>query len=226
MKPESGGTVWSRAVTGLVLLAAGVIFWLDRIDRLRARDYLEWWPLALVMIGVANLGDRRIGEAIVWMAVGGFFTLSRLGYELPTIWVILAAWPLFISIAGVTLVVHALHPRPRNPAGVRGFHSAAFMGGHTNKVLSPTSGGEITAVMAGCEIEVAPGALSGHEMVIDVLAMWGGIEIRIPRGWRVVGKVAPIVGSFDNKAERAGEDAPRVIIRGSAIMGGIEVRNA
>ena len=63
-------------------------------------------------------------------------------------------------------------------------------------------------------------------MMIDVLAMWGGIDIRIPRGWRVVSKVAPIIGSFEDRTDRAGQDAPRVVIRGSAIMGGIEVRNA
>lgn len=226
MRVEVRDSAWSRATIGLIILAAGVIFWLDQIDRLDARDYIEWWPIALIAIGLSHLVERRWAAALIWGAVGGFFLLPQLGYERPSVWMIIAAWPLLISAAGVTLIVQALRPRPENAAGAPGFRAIAFMGGSVRRVVTPTTGGEAIAVMAGCDIEIAPEALQGKEMMIDVLTVWGGINIRIPRGWQLVNHVAPILGDLTDKTERAADGAPRVIVRGSAIMAGVEVRNA
>lgn len=226
MRAEMRDNVWSRLAIGLVILSAGVVFWLDQIDRLDARDYLEWWPLALVAIGLAHLPERRWGAALVWTAIGGFFLLPAIGYERPSLRMVIAAWPLFISVAGLTLIVQALRPRPADEKGSGGFRAVAVMAGNVRRVIAPTPGGEAIAVMGGCEIEIAPEALSGKEMVIDVLAFWGGIGIKVPRGWQVVDKVAPILGSLENRTVAGAPDAPRVIVRGSAIMAGVEVRNA
>jgi hypothetical protein len=225
MRVEVGETAWSRLAIGLIILAAGVIFWLDQIDRLDARDYLEWWPVALIAIGLAHLPERRWAAAIVWMAIGGFLLLPTLGYSRPDIWMILGMWPLFISAAGVTLIVHALRPRPQVAGGGSNFRAIAFMSGNVRRIVAPTSGGEATAVMGGCDITIAPEAMRGGEMVIDVLAFWGGISIRVPHGWNVVDNVAPLLGGVENHAVPGNEGAPRLILRGSAIMAGIDVRN-
>jgi hypothetical protein len=51
------------------------------------------------------------------------------------------------------------------------------------------------------------------------------VEIVVPSGWRVEGKVAAILGGYEDATTPAPDTAPRVIVRGSAIMGGVEVRN-
>jgi hypothetical protein len=59
-----------------------------------------------------------------------------------------------------------------------------------------------------------------------VFAMWGGIEIRVPDDWTVVSRVTPVLGGFDDKTRPSpGAGAHRLVIRGFAIMGGIEVKN-
>jgi hypothetical protein len=225
MRGESRDNPWSRLVTGLVILAAGVIFWLDQIDRIDAQDYLEWWPLALIAIGLANLAGRAWAGGLVWILLGLFFMLPMMGYDRPSVWLLIGAWPLLISVAGVTLIIQALRPRPPNPSGGPGFRAVAVMAGNVRRIVMPTTGGEAVAVMGGCEIEISPEALVGNEMVIDVLTFWGGITIRIPYGWRLVNQVAPILGGLEDKTAGAPESAPRVVVRGSAIMAGVEVRN-
>ena len=80
MRVEVRENAWSRLATGIVILVAGVIFWLDQIDRLDARDYVDWWPLALVAIGLAHLPERRWAGGLIWIAIGGFrFQPAELG---------------------------------------------------------------------------------------------------------------------------------------------------
>jgi len=62
--------------------------------------------------------------------------------------------------------------------------------------------------------------------VIDVFAFWGGIEIRVPEDWSVVTRVTPLLGGVEDQT-RASQAAvsKRVEIRGTAIMGGVEIKN-
>jgi hypothetical protein len=135
-------------------------------------------------------------------------------------WRIIGVWPLLISVAGVTLVMQALQRTPADS-----FHVIAVMAGNSPHIGSQSfRRGEAVAVMGGCEIDLSAAKIV-EEAVIDVLAFWGGIEIHVPRGWQVIARVAPILGGFEDKTERAPANAPRLVIRGTAIMGGIEVRH-
>jgi hypothetical protein len=226
MRAESQQNLWSRLVLGLIILAAGVIFWLDQMDRADARLFFEWWPLAAIIFGVAHLLERKWGVAIVWIAIGLFFLAPLAGFQRPSLWLLWAMWPLLISIAGMTLILQGLGQADRVRQGSVGFSAVAVMAANVRRVTAPTPGGQAVAVMGGCEIQVATTALVGREMVIDVLAFWGGIEIFVPAGWRVVSHVAPILGGVELKSGRGRDDAPRLVLRGSAIMGGVEVRHA
>ena len=208
-----------RLVFGLLVLSAGVIFWLDQVGRINARDYLQWWPLGALAMGVGHLFDRRWIGAAVWFVIGTYFLLPVLGLAQIPFWRIIGIWPLMISVAGITLVLQAL----RRSGYERSFRTVAVMAGNNPRIGSQDfKGGEAVAVMGGCEIDLSQARIV-EEAVIDVLAFWGGIEIRVPRGWRVIGHVAQILGGYEDKTSAVPDNAPRLIIRGSAIMGGIEV---
>jgi hypothetical protein len=215
-----GRDPWTRLVVGIVILTAGLIFWLDQIDRIDARDFARWWPLALIAIGLSHLPRRRWLAAAVWSGLGIAFLVESSGWGV--IRTIIAIWPLLITAGGVTLIAHALRA-PRNGGA---FRAAAVMAGNNRTIGSAEfSGGQAVAVMAGCEIDLTRAQLKGNEATIDVLAFWGGIDIRVPAGWQVVSHVTEILGAVEDKTAPAGENAPRLVLRGSAIMGGVEVRN-
>ncbi len=215
---------WPKLVWGAVLLTAGLIFWFDQMGRIDATEYLRWWPLALIITGLSHLPARRWGAALAWVVIGGFFLLPKLGYAIEP-WRVIGLWPLQISVAGIVLIVHAMK-RPSKEVRGDTFRSVAVMGADIRIVRSPTlAGGEAVVLMAGSEIDIAPIRPPLGDVVIDVLAVWGGIEIRIPPGWRAVNQVTVILGGYTDKTAAAGESAPRVIIRGAAIMGGIDVSN-
>lgn len=223
---KRGDNPWARLVWGMAILTAGVIGWLDHTGDLNARDYLEWWPLVLIALGLAHLPQRQWVTTIVLIAIGLLF-LPPLPF-LPHFHValILGLWPLLISVGGVSLIRQALSPAAKNAAEANSFHSVAVMGGVGRGVASSDFvGGDVVAIMGGCQINLGSAKIA-KEAVIDVLAFWGGIEIKVPRGWRIDNQVLPILGGIVDKTERdVPAGAPTLIIRGSAIMGGVEVKH-
>lgn len=213
---------WQRLVFGIIVLAAGVLLWLDQMDRINARDYFRLWPLAAIAMGFGNLLERRWFGGAMWILIGAYFSLPLLGLAQVEFWRIIGAWPLLITVGGISLMQQALRSR----AGGSDVHAVAVMAGNIRGIGSQRfTGGSAVAVMGGCEIDLTAAQITG-EAVMDVLAFWGGVEIRVPRGWKVVGRVIPILAGYEDKTAPAPENAPRLVIRGTAIMGGIEVRNS
>ena len=101
----------------------------------------------------------------------------------------------------------------------------AVMGSYASRVTSQHfRGGEVTAVMGGCEIDLRQSSLDG-EAVLDVFALFGGIQIKVPPDWTVVLMGTPVMGGFEEKTIVPKDASKRLLIKGYAIMGGLEVRN-
>ena len=87
-------------------------------------------------------------------------------------------------------------------------------------------GGDLTAIMGGCDIDLREASIAGGEAVLEVFAMWGGITLRVPETWTVVNKVLPVLGGVDQKTRTSGAAVPQtLVVRGAVLMGGVEIRN-
>jgi len=219
-------TIAARLIAGVSILAVGIIVWLDHLGRVNAADYLRWWPLAIIALGLAHLIERRwVGASL--LIVFGVICLPRMPF-MPHIRVgeILALWPLLISVGGITLIAQAVRPVLKDATRRGTFRAIPVVGGGGRTIASDEFvAGDAVAVIGGCEVDLSA-ASCGVDVVIDVLAFWGGLEIKVPRGWRIENRMAVILGALVNKTIPATEpNPPRLIIRGSVIMGGIEVRH-
>jgi hypothetical protein len=225
-RKNRGDNPWARLVWGCAILAAGIIGWLDHTGQLHASDYFQWWPLILIAMGLAHLPQRQWVSTIVMCVIGILF-LPELPF-LPHVHLsmILGVWPLLISAGGITLIRQSLGPAAQGARRDNSFHSVAIMGGVGRGVASSDFvGGDVVAVMGGCEINLANAKITS-EAVIDVLAFWGGIDIKVPRGWRIENQVLAILGGVADKTDgNAPAGAPTLILRGSAIMGGVEIKH-
>ncbi|HEU5162480.1 MAG TPA: DUF5668 domain-containing protein [Thermoanaerobaculia bacterium] len=221
------GSPWARMVTGLLVLGVGVVFLLDQMGVEEAEDLFEWWPVAFLALGLAALLNRSYLGALIWFAAGTILLLPRLGFPEVEIGEALAIWPLLISVGGIALVRQALRPLPKTVFGEDAaiFRAGAFMSGNAHSIGSRDfAGGEAVAFMGGCEIDLRGAELRRDEAIIDVLAFWGGIGIKVPESWTVENHVMPVLGGLDDKTS-GGDGKKRLILRGSAIMGGVEVSN-
>jgi hypothetical protein len=231
MQPGSspGARFTPQLLLGLLVIAVGVLFTLDNLGLADARAYLRYWPAGIIAIGALKLWQSRTGGgvmgALVILAAGGWMLAQQLGLIDADLFDL---WPLLLVFFGGSMVWRGMRgPRRRDGldsnATISGLAVlAGIQRGNNSRTFR---GGDLTAVMGGCEIDLRQAAIDG-EAVIDVFAMWGGIEIRVPEDWTVVGRVVPVLGGFDDKTRPPqGAGAHRLVLRGFAIMGGIEVKN-
>jgi hypothetical protein len=92
---------------------------------------------------------------------------------------------------------------------------------------TPFRGGNVVATFGACDVDLTGTALAGPEVVIEATAMFGGVKIIVPYGWRIVTHGSQLFGAYVNKTrppQSAGsESAPRLLVKGFALFGGVEV---
>jgi predicted membrane protein len=243
-----------RLALGLVVIAIGVLFTLDRLGYVDAGDFWEYWPVLLVAIGIGRVlqprGTHERGFGLVLILFGVWFLLSNLDVIHYTFGDV---WPVLLVVLGIMMVWRAITgpffetPRRRlreavaaadGSAAVAGIatssaetsgtvNSFALLGGVKRKVVSQDfRGGALTAILGGCELDLRHASISSGQAVIDTFALWGGIEIKVPQEWSVVVQGTPVLGAFDDKTVRVGGDGSKVlVIKGIALMGGVDIKN-
>jgi predicted membrane protein len=215
---------------GLLIILIGVVFTLDNLNVVSADRFLAYWPAGLILIGGAKLWQVRTGHG---SPIGGvFFVLAGTWMLLQTLDVIdvsiISFWPLLLVLAGGVVVWHSIRA-PRSHGGVASdsvVNAIAILSGVQRGSNSRQfRGGELTAFMGGCGVDLRRAEING-EAVIDVFAMWGGIDIRVPESWNVIARVTPIMGGYEDATRSTGDArAHTLIIRGIVVMGGVEVKN-
>jgi predicted membrane protein len=230
--PQDGPSRFTpRLVIGLGVLALGLLWTCDNLDLFDAHRILEWWPVFILIAGLAglmNAASNKILSGVLFLA-GLVLLLDNLDIvdiDLGDL------FPLFIAVIGGKLVWDALHRKPRRLASATvdpdsELHAFAMLSGvRRQSTTRAFQGGDANAFMGGVEIDLRHAEIrDGEQAVLDVFAMWGGIEITVPETWRVVGKVLPLMGGFEDKTRSSAASGPMLIIRGTVLMGAVEVRN-
>jgi predicted membrane protein len=233
----------SQVLMGVLVIAVGLLFLLDNLDFIDVHDALAFWPLVFIFAGVAKLLDTTSPHGyligLAGIGIGVTMILHRLGIIYFS-W--RAAWPLVLIAVGGMVVYRAMAGRPTARFGVavvdgkdgmqepldaasQTVDVTAVLGGFERRVHSQDfRGGEVTAVMGGCALDMRGASMSG-EAVIHVFAFWGGVTLKVPPDWTVVLEGTPIMGGFEEKTIAPPHANKRLVVRGYAIMGGVEVRN-
>lgn len=220
----------AAGIFGLVLALFGTLLFLDRtsiVDALRLLTF--FWPAVVLVAGLWKLispgsgASRLVGAGLTLF--GGWWLASELG------WLRLdsgLAFSLLLVFLGVALAWRGL--RGGEPATARGEGSSvdamAILGGA--KRVSATRdfrGGDLFAVMGGVEIDLRGATIASSPAVLEVFVLWGGIDVRVPPTWAVEMRGVPILGGFDDRTASNGANDQRLVIKGFAIMGGVEVKS-
>ncbi len=227
-----GSRLTPRLVVGLAIMVAGLVLALDSLGLVDGAVVFRWWPLALIAVGVVKWTSppHQASAGIVWIVAGiGFLlvSLGRMSFG--------GVWAMVLFFVGANIAWRALRPPLPRTVGDDAFDMVAVLGGAKTGITSreaggvaprPFRGGRAMAVMGGCEIDLRRAWLAeGQEALLDVLVVWGGIEIKVPEEWEVVTRGSAFLGGFETKTRSLPSADRRLVVTGTAIMGGVEVKN-
>jgi predicted membrane protein len=235
-----GSAMTPRLIIGLAIALFGVVLVLDRLNMVVADQVLRWWPMVIVAIGALIFAQsRRVGggvNGVIVMIIGGWLLLNSVGILRVRFWEMF--WPLVLVGIGSMLVLQTLRRRTSEVSGAASDNTlnvfAALSG--VKRVISATRfrGGEVTAFMGGAQLDLRQATIPpGEEAALDFFLVMGGCEIFVPPTWTVTTPLVPIMGGIDDKRlaplpgvdSITGQAAPRLVLRGLIVMGGIEIKS-
>jgi class 3 adenylate cyclase len=100
------------------------------------------------------------------------------------------------------------------------------MSGHSTKGRWRISGKtSAVAVMGGCDLDLRRAEIDGPEVEITAVAFWGGIKVIVPEGFDVELRGFSFMGGRSLRLRDVPivRGSPRIVIRGFAVMGSIDV---
>lgn len=241
--PEAdNGSISPGLIFGLAIVAVGVIFLLGNFGV--PVDFLwSYWPVILIAVGLAKLVDSRdtggrTGGAIT-MIVGLVLIADKI--HLPflnnvSLW---SLWPVALIVFGFMTLWGALENKggkgipastpwstPSTPGAVNMF---SLFGGSNRKVSGDFKGGDMVAIFGGGALDLRFATMAEDEATVNVNAIFGGFEIRVPETWLTQVHVTGVFGGHEDKTNqpdpRLVPNPKRIIIRGSTIFGGLSIKN-
>ena len=235
-----------RLVPALVLIVVGGIFLLSNLHMMRVRDIWEYWPVIPMVIGVFRLADaqdardRTLGGIL--LVGGSIFLANNMGLIPFNVWDL---WPLLLIGVGVYMLVdrsagskfpvdfgfdNAKSFGGGKPCGNWTRHETAiFSGGKRTIAVDNFRAAKYDAVFGGFEIDLRGSQIQGDSADLEINAVFGGAEVRLPLNWSVDMHGAGVFGGFVDSTEQPNPavipNIKRIRVRGAAVFGGVEIKN-
>ncbi len=223
-----------RIFWGLILIIVGILFLLDQLHQVEAGHILgQYWPVILIVIGLWIIITSEFRNAlggIILLAVGGIFLLINLNIFHEDVWSY--AWPLAIVVVGLWILIK---PRVRAADGGKFPESKGedldaanvFSGQKRTITAAKFRGGKASVVFGGMELDLTQAGLNEGQATIELTAIFGGIDVWVPKEWKVVVDATPILGGVDDKHRTVPEAEIKgtLYIKAVAIFGGIDIKN-
>lgn len=236
---ETKNTIDKRLIVGIILIVLGGLFLLNSlniIDFYLPRIIFSF-PFMLFLAGVIILvnSTKKVFGGIL-TAVGFLFLLPKIFPAIQIEGHIVV--PIILISLGIYIILKqrdkaARLENPLDPTSAMKkdvIDDVAIFGGG-NKYISSENfkGGNITAIFGGSEINLIGCTLAEGVQVIDVLCLFGGTTLIVPRNWNVQLNVTPIFGGFSNKIFRDPtipvDNSRTLIVKGLAMFGGGEIKS-
>jgi len=234
--PENNRTD-KRVILGGILIILGGIFLLNTMDVLQFRfaHVVFSWPFIMLVIGVfilVNTEKKFLGGIL--SGIGALFLIPRIFPEVDYNAGII--FPVILIVLGTYIILKkrksdssSEHYNGTSKVNKDMIDDVSIFGGGTKIISSGNfQGGNVTAIFGGSEINLMNCQLADGDNILDVLCIFGGTTIIVPKEWNVVINVTSILGGFSNKAIRNPsiviDQSKTLHIKGLAMFGGGEVK--
>jgi len=230
-KSLSGGAI----LLGIILIAIGTLVLLANLGQLPFRLQMHnWWPLILIALGVLHLYNNRSFSdfpGLFLVLLGGIFLLATMDVICwGDVW---RAWPAVLILLGISIIFRRQSvPQALNGRSVAGSGDATvqvtnILSGTDRRITSQEfKGGDVTNILGGSKIDLLEAKLAAGDWLLTVSTVLGGVEILVPRDWRIEVHPTNMLGGVDDRTKQTPvAGGGKLVIKASALLGGIDIKN-
>jgi predicted membrane protein len=235
-KHKTVNTKHSHSLAGAGLIIIGIVLLAGNLGFIPQPlwDVIFRWPTIFLIIAIINLFKEKLIPTLIFTAIWAFFVLPDIFPGLRTE-ELRDYWPILLILAGILFInSHRRKNSVIKPRGVEGpsedlIEEVAIFSGNIKRVESANfSGGEITSIFGGSEQYFKNFNLTPDGAIIELVNIFGGSKIVVPRDWNVKIEVVSILGGFADKRVYLDNESPSkntLTIKGMTIFGGGEITN-
>ncbi len=213
-----------RNLFGLIIVLFGLGMLLQQFNIPWASSvFSSWWALAIIIVGLyAWNGNQKnwFGPMII-VLVGVVLLLDQLNVFTKSAWNFF--WPVAIILVGGRIILgRSWSPSVKQETG--GPDASVLFSGIERKVSGHFEKGNVSAWFGGVKMDMRD-ANFATQSTLNISSGFGGVEVWLPKDVHVVSKLAAILGGTDDKTSPSTDAKKTLTITGSAMFGGISLRN-
>ncbi len=235
MKKDYSALIW-----GLIFVAVGIIFGGNALNIWYIDIFFPgWWTLFLIIPGLISMVRYGFnwGSGIL-VIIGLVLLFDALDIiDDGVIWKLI--FPLVLVAVGISIIASFF--RTGTKKGIKSEeysksksykydstqyprYTAILGGGDYKNNTEDLKGVVAEAILGGLSIDLREAKIT-EDIVLELTAVLGGIDIFIPDNVRVeIISGVPVLGGFEHKINRNAISGPKVRIKYTAVLGGIEVK--
>jgi len=218
-------------ITGVLAIGIGTLFLLDHAGYLHVGNLWRFWPVILIIFGLNGLLQREgcrsgrvfgAGMLLIWGLLMLPVNFGYLGWN--------QTWPLAIIGIGLLLVWESFRPKSAAVTiGAGALHPESVFSSIEKTITDQNfTGGSASAVFGSIELDFIQANMTGDSAVLELNAVFGSIEVRVPLNWNVTIEAGAVFGSCENRTRAplpASGPLKTLIVRGGCVFGSVEIKN-
>lgn len=222
----------SKSLWGIVLIAIGVIVGLNSFGITDIDIFFDgWWTLFIIVPCLIGLVDfeksDKVGDIIGLLIGVALLLVSRDILEFEFIAKLI--FPTIFVIIGISMVfnntIKAKISEKVREGKKNGLESivATFAEQKVDKSNEKFDGASLDAIFGSVVLDLRKAKL-GRETTIEASAIFGGIQIIVPKDVNVKVKSTPIFGGVSNKITNSEDYKDTIYIEAFSMFGGVDIK--
>ena len=204
---------------GIALILLGVLFLLPLVSNVEV-PLGQWWPLSLMIVGLASAssGNRRGGLVVIAIAAAFLvYNLGILRFDVSSL------WPVALIAIGAAIIFGYWRFGAERVHGTGNeFNVTSFFSGSNLSAASERfRGGNVSATFGSVELDLRAAAGVDGAATVNANALFGRINLRVPPDWAVDVRSSAAFGSIESKRAEPSDPRARLTVTGSCLFGGI-----
>jgi len=221
---------YTKIIVGIILVLVGFGFLSETTGVWGSLGFNTWrliglvWPTVLLFAGVKMILNENTTAGIILLTFGlGIFLSNLFNWNFFGV-----MWPLILIALGVSIFLKKDNDNVNT--GIKKddrdvFQDSVLFWGVDKGVVSKNfKKADINVAFGGYKLDLTETKISKDGAKIIANAAFGGIEIIAPKDCKIVSNGSGIFGGWDNKLADRDTKSPVLEISGSAIFGGIEIK--